>query len=83
MSTVFMWTTSSGRRGRCDACCYGARGGRCDCICGGANHGVGHNQAVENTVLLAESWAREWELQLPGEELEIVILPGQLELELA
>jgi hypothetical protein len=80
MTTMLTWTSSSGRRGRCDASCYDARKPHCDCICSGANHGAGHNQAVENTERLAESWARERESQLQGGEIEIVIRPGQLQL---
>ncbi len=34
---------------RCDAKCYNAREPDCDCICGGMNHGVGLQQAQENT----------------------------------
>lgn len=35
--------------GRCDASCYNAKHDKCVCCCGGRNHGVGLQQAIENT----------------------------------
>lgn len=35
--------------GRCDARCYNAKKPRCRCVCGGYNHGVGIDDAIENT----------------------------------
>ena len=39
--------------GRCDAKCYNATSPHCDCVCGGMNHGVGREQAQDNTRELA------------------------------
>jgi len=55
MTTLISYQSSSGERGRCDARCYNARHPDCDCICGGANHGVGREQAIENTRQMAEA----------------------------
>lgn len=49
MATVMSWQSSGGRKGRCDARCHGAKHTNCTCICGGKNHGVGGQQALENT----------------------------------
>jgi len=38
--------------GRCDANCYNAKGTKCTCVCAGINHGLGRNQAINNTVQL-------------------------------
>jgi hypothetical protein len=54
MTTVLSYHTSGGEEGRCDARCHNAVSPDCDCICGGANHGVGTQQAIENTRLMAE-----------------------------
>ena len=63
MTTLISYHTSSGEQGRCDARCYNAKHPTCDCICGGANHGVGREQAIENTRQMAaamiENYARE------------------------
>jgi hypothetical protein len=45
-----------GCTGRCDAKCYLALGPECSCICQGANHGVGRQEAADNTRELGESW---------------------------
>ncbi len=42
--------------GRCDAGCYDEAGPGCACICGGINHGVGQQQAAENTRKHACQW---------------------------
>lgn len=52
MTTVLVVYSSQGCIGRCDAQCHNAAKPGCDCICGGRNHGVGHQQAIENN--------REW-----------------------
>lgn len=49
MTTLIKGGGSEGATRRCDATCHGAKGGQCQCICGGMNHGVGHDQAAENT----------------------------------
>lgn len=67
MSTLMSTGNSSGETGRCDAKCYGASGGVCHCCCGGRNHGVGLNQAIENTDKMSVDMIREWKLQHPDE----------------
>lgn len=47
---------SEGCVGRCDAKCSGATHPNCDCICGGRNHGVGEQQAMENTAEMFDDW---------------------------
>lgn len=42
--------------GRCDARCYDATSPDCDCVCGGKNHGVGLQQAAQNTIADAAAW---------------------------
>jgi len=46
--------------GKCDSNCYNATGPICDCICGGKNHGVGLEQAKENTRLYAEEMIEQY-----------------------
>jgi hypothetical protein len=48
--------TGDGCVGRCDAKCYHAWGPECHCICQGVNHGVGRQEAIENTRELGETW---------------------------
>jgi hypothetical protein len=48
--------TGDGCAGRCDAKCYNAWGPDCHCICQGGNHGVGRQEAIDNTRELAGSW---------------------------
>lgn len=58
--TVLIKQKSNGRRTRvCSARCYNAKGPNCVCICGGANHGVGLEQATENTEKMAEELAKK------------------------
>jgi hypothetical protein len=52
--------TSEGCIGRCDAKCYNAHEPVCDCICGGVNHGVGLQQATENTHAYAEAMIEKY-----------------------
>ena len=54
MATLLAVYNSEGLVGRCDAKCHDAARAECDCICGGANHGVGYEQAVENTSDMVE-----------------------------
>ena len=42
-----------GHTRRCDGWCYDAKSTTCHCVCGGKNHGVGEQQAIENTKQLA------------------------------
>jgi hypothetical protein len=48
--------TGDGCAGRCDAKCYNAWEPECHCICQGGNHGVGRQEAIDNTRELAASW---------------------------
>jgi hypothetical protein len=56
MTTLISYQSSGGDRGRCDSRCYDARESDCDCVCQGVNHGVGRQEAIENTRELGESW---------------------------
>jgi len=49
MSTILAIATSRGFNRRCDAGCYNSESPHCHCICGGLNHGVGRDQAIDNT----------------------------------
>jgi len=52
MTTLLIARSKDGKRTRtCNARCYNAKGKRCTCICGGKNHGVGYDQALDNTFL--------------------------------
>src|SRR5260370_42236069 len=42
---------------RCNAKCYAAKGNDCSCQCNGVNHGVGAQQARENTHKLGLLWS--------------------------
>ena len=81
MSTLIAAYNSEGCIGRCDAKCYNATYPECDCICGGANHGVGIQQAIDNTRELAENWIEAYKQTHPDvEEFTIPALePVQLD----
>jgi hypothetical protein len=59
MTTLISYQSSGGDQGRCDAKCYNAWGPECHCICQGANHGIGKQDALENTRELAGSWLEQ------------------------
>jgi hypothetical protein len=59
VTTLIAVYTSEGCEGRCDAKCYNAWGPECHCICQGGNHGVGKQEAVDNTRELAEGWLEQ------------------------
>lgn len=42
--------------GRCDINCWGGKDERCECLCTGLNHGVGLEQAVEQTRRMVGEW---------------------------
>lgn len=57
MTTLIAAYGSDGEcMGRCDANCHNATGPDCNCICGGMNHGVGVQQAIQNTQEYTERW---------------------------
>ncbi len=56
MTTLIAVYNSEGCVGRCDAKCYSAWDPECHCVCQGANHGIGRQQAIDNTRELAGSW---------------------------
>ena len=60
MATLIAVYNSEGCQGRCDARCYEAISSECDCICGGRNHGVGLDQAANNTRELADRWIENY-----------------------
>ena len=45
-------------KSQCDARCYNAKRARCACVCLGENHGVGYEQAVDNTREHHEEWVK-------------------------
>lgn len=62
---------------QCDWSCHDGKGAVCRCPCGGVNHGVGFNQAVENSMECFE-WL--WEClheRRCGERVEISLLTRQ------
>ena len=65
MTTLIAAHSSEGCIGRCDAKCYNAEHPDCTCICGGKNHGVGYQQAQENTNELAEEWMEAYGQEHP------------------
>lgn len=85
MTTLIAVYTSSGCVGRCDAKCYEATTPHCECICGGINHGAGRNQAITNTVELAQKWIDEHQAQHPEKQYRYDVPKGeaqQLEMDL-
>lgn len=78
MSTIIEARKSDGTLiGRCDDRCHSAKNPKCTCICGGANHGVGFDQAVENTQRLL----KENGFQIPdGEKATVTVSQTQLKL---
>lgn len=59
MATLLKVETGDGHRRLCSAKCYTAHGERCTCICGGMNHGVGAQQAAQNTQALPQEWVAQ------------------------
>ncbi len=59
MTTMIAVFTGDGCAGRCDAKCYLAWGPECHCVCQGANHGIGKQDAIDNTREMAESWLEQ------------------------
>jgi len=49
MTTMIALYNADGCVGRCDARCYLAKSPTCSCICGAVNHGVGRQQALDQT----------------------------------
>lgn len=49
MFVVFEVRTDWGTQRRCDERCVNGTRLACSCVCQGINHGVGYNQALENT----------------------------------
>lgn len=80
MTTLLVVYNSDGCVGRCDAKCYNATCEDCTCVCGGVNHGVGVNQAIENTKELAEEWLKEYGIVHPYDKVEVLPKPVQMEM---
>ena len=49
MATLATLVNSTGTIRRCSAKCYNAKTKTCHCLCGGVNHGVGRDQAIDQT----------------------------------
>jgi hypothetical protein len=71
MSTLMSTGNSSGETGRCDAKCYGAKTKNCHCCCGGRNHGVGLNQAIQNTTDYANEMIEDWKKEHPDDSFTV------------
>ncbi len=56
MATLIKLETSDGHQRLCSAKCYNAKGHKCTCICNGMNHGVGPEQAAQNTQIMNQKW---------------------------
>lgn len=81
MVALLTYRTGRSVAGRCDAACYGGTDTRCECVCGGQNHGVGFDQAVEQTRELVAAWlearrAEGW--RIDALELGLPIVNGML-----
>ena len=59
MTALIAVYTGDGCVGRCDAKCYNAWGAECHCVCQGGNHGVGRQEAIDNTRELGECWLEQ------------------------
>lgn len=66
--------------GRCDAKCYNATSEKCKCICNGENHGVGLNQAVENSEKCWHLWFEAYAENHP--DLDLRFVRGDVQLRL-
>jgi len=71
MTTLISYQSSSGDQGRCDAKCYNAKHENCTCICGGKNHGVGLDQAIDNTREMVEDWIAAYEAAHGPSEVKV------------
>jgi hypothetical protein len=77
MTTLISYQSSGGDQGRCDAKCYNAWGPECHCICQGGNHGLGRQEAIDNTREFARSWLEH--ARANGQDISHVELaPGAL-----
>lgn len=75
MATLIEYRDGQGKvAGRCDAKCYNAKGPTCKCVCGGVNHGVGIDEAIQNTHEYHDF------LKDAQDAGEFIIRPGQLRL---
>jgi len=54
MVTLISSTSSDGKHRVCCDICYNAKGPTCTCVCQGLNHGVGLDQAIQNTKELGD-----------------------------
>ena len=54
MVVLITGVSSTGKKRRCDACCYNAKHTHCRCVCGGANHGHGLDEATKNSSKIIE-----------------------------
>lgn len=76
--TLMSTYNSSGESGRCDARCYNAKNKNCDCCCGGKNHGIGENQAIENTSIYLKEMMKAWAEKNPKDIFKVNILQPSL-----
>lgn len=59
MATLMTFKSASGKKERCDAKCYNAKGEKCSCCCGGRNHGKGFVEAFKTTIGSFDEIVRE------------------------
>lgn len=76
--TLISTHNSESCTGRCDSRCYLAEGPVCTCCGGGRNHGVGLQQAMDNTHEYAQEIVDRWNSEHPGERLAIAPVQGLL-----
>ena len=83
MATLLKVETREGHRRLCSSKCYGAHGDKCTCICGGMNHGVGPQQAAQNTQALPQEWVAQVKTKVNrSEALRLQAQADQLTLQL-
>ena len=58
---------------RCNAKCYNARGPDCNCLCNGVNHGVGEQQARENSRKIGLIWKAPTHHSRPRRNRRVVV----------
>lgn len=75
--TLITAGNSEGER-RCDGRCYDAKGPHCDCVCGGRNHGVGLQQAQENTREYAREILEAWKAAHPQDAVRFEAVQQEL-----
>jgi len=74
MTVLITVTDGNDRKTSCDSRCHNAVSLQCRCCCGGMNHGVGREQAIENTSNMTDEQINAF-CQQGGLSFEDVIIP--------